>query len=103
MNLWGESIKCAAYLYNRTQRKNGIPANLWYNVPVDYSKIKTFGSVVFAKVNKPLGKLDDRCKKMLMVGYASNCYRLFDSETKRIVSIKRCTVYTLNESKKILK
>ncbi|KAJ8888717.1 hypothetical protein PR048_008209 [Dryococelus australis] len=51
---------------------------------LDLSNLKLFGSLAYAKKLKKLEKLDMRCDKLIMVGYATNGYRLWNSEKREI-------------------
>ncbi|KAJ8893012.1 hypothetical protein PR048_005593 [Dryococelus australis] len=77
--LWGEALRTATYLLNRSPSAtvDTTPAKLLYGKRLDLSNLKLFGSLEYAKKKlKKLGKLDKRCDKVIMVGYATNGYTL---------------------------
>jgi len=51
----------------------------------DLSNIQLFGCNAYVKTLGQIKKLDDRCKKYTLVGYASNGYRLFDTEKEKLI------------------
>ncbi|KAJ8889543.1 hypothetical protein PR048_009042 [Dryococelus australis] len=63
---------------------NTTPPELWYGKRPDLSNLKLFGSLAYAKTLKTVGKLDEICDKLFMLGYATNCYRLWNSENREI-------------------
>ncbi|KAF7815110.1 Integrase, catalytic core [Senna tora] len=87
---WGEAMLTAVYIINK------IPTKLlnWkcpYEVLIgkipDYSLVSTFGCLAYAANTHPhKNEFDERARKCLMVGYASNCkgYKLFDVENEEI-------------------
>lgn len=89
--MWGEAVATAVYLVNRTEtsclRKGVTPAEVWYGYKPDLNKIKVFGCPAYVFVHKEdrNGKLDSRSRKMFMVGYCSNGYRLWEPESRKIV------------------
>ncbi|KAK7605374.1 hypothetical protein V9T40_007232 [Parthenolecanium corni] len=84
---WDEAIQCAAYQLNRCPNyENKIPAELWYGKDVDYSKLKKFGCLVHLLLPKQKrDKFDPVSRKCVMIGYASNGYRLLDPLTNKVV------------------
>lgn len=85
-DMWGEALQTAAYLLNRTPTSctNTTPAEKWYLRKPDLSKIKLFGSKVYAKTPGHLKKLEDRGKPFIFIGYTLNGYRLWDPINKSI-------------------
>ena len=59
---WDEAVLCAAFLYNRTMNSKGqVPAVLWYNKNVDYSRLRVFGcNVSFLVPSKMSCAKEDR-------------------------------------------
>ncbi|KAJ8870053.1 hypothetical protein PR048_029064 [Dryococelus australis] len=88
--LWGEALRTATYLLNRSPfaTVDTTPAELCYGKRLDLSNLKLFRSLAYANKLKMLGKLDKRYDKLIMVGYATNGYRLWISE-KREVKLSR--------------
>ena len=76
--LWGRAIVHANFISNRVPLKSGkIPWECFTSEQADYSYLKRFGSLSYVIVNKS-SKLEDRAKKMILVGQASKGYLLFD-------------------------
>lgn len=90
-DMWGEAVRTAIYLTNRTKTRvlpnDKIPAELWFGKHPDLNKIKLFGCTAYNYVPKEdrKSKLDPRSKKMIMVGYCDNGYRLWDPVLRKIV------------------
>lgn len=85
--MWGEAVLCATYLLNRLpsetiQRKT--PYEVWHSKRPDISNIQEFGTFVYAKNLGKLKKLEPRGKKLRIVGYTNNGYRLWNGEKRRI-------------------
>lgn len=104
--IWGEAVRTAAYIINRTPSKSIhagkfiTPAELWFSKKPDVSKLRVFGSVAYNHIpDEKRNKLDDKCEKLLMVGYAPNGYRLWNKLTNTI-SIGRNV--TFDEGSKII-
>lgn len=85
-NLWGEAVRTAAYLTNRspTNAVQGTPFENWTSQRPNLSRLHIFGCNAYARTLTSLKKLDDRCKKYIFVGYAPNGYRLYDKERRKI-------------------
>lgn len=91
---WTEAVTTATYLINRSptaafnidQRCEFTPAELWYGKKPNLSNLKVFGSSAFRLIPDAFRKkLDDKSIKNIMVGYATNGYRLWDSSKKNII------------------
>lgn len=97
--LWSEALMAATYLVNRSPTKalkDMTPFEMWNNRKPDISHLRVFGSVAYAQIPKQLRKkLDDTSRKMRMVGYDLNGYRLYDEE-KKIVKVARNIVFDEN-------
>jgi len=86
--MWGEAVKTAAYLLNRspTEATPGTtPIENWTGRKPDLSRLQIFGTDAYAKVLGYLKKLDVRSKRFIFVGYGTNGYRLWDPERRRII------------------
>ncbi|XP_062528652.1 copia protein isoform X2 [Bombyx mori] len=85
--LWGEALLTASFLLNRcpTKGKNKTPAELWFGIKPDVSNIRRFGSTTYFKINSGLKKLDDRCKKGILVGYVRNGYKIWVEDEQKII------------------
>lgn len=93
MNMWGEVLYASAYTLNRSPTSAltvaKTPHEMWFGFKPDLSKLKVFGCVAYAHVNKEhTTKLDMRSRALVMVGYAPNGFRLWD-ETNRNIVISR--------------
>ncbi|CAA9995938.1 unnamed protein product [Nesidiocoris tenuis] len=84
-DMWGEAVRTANYLINRlsTRSTGGIPTEIWFG-------IRVFGCRAFSHIPKEdrQGKLSERCKSLVMIGYAANGYRLWNLE-ERVVTKAR--------------
>lgn len=95
---WGEALRVAAFLTNRSPyaEKSATPYENWHNRKPDLSTLKTFGCSAYVKQLNYLKKLDDRSKKLIMIGYAPVGYRMWDEE-KRSIIISRDVNFNENE------
>ncbi|KAJ8736818.1 hypothetical protein PYW07_000089 [Mythimna separata] len=78
--LWGEAVLTATYITNRCSNTiNEItPAEMWFNRIPNLKHLNIFGSLAYYKINTKLNKLDSRCNKGLLVGFAKNGYKIWD-------------------------
>jgi hypothetical protein len=86
--LWGEAVNTAVYLYNRTPHSQlhfKTPYQVLNDIKPDITNIRVFGSVAYYKVKVGLKKLDPRAKKAILLGFGNNLYRLYDTESKRLI------------------
>lgn len=89
---WNEAVQTANYLINRslTSALKGdliikTPAELWYGKKPNVKNIRIFGSVVYCHVpKKKRKKLDIKATKVVLMGYASTGYCLWNAEKRRI-------------------
>jgi len=87
---WGEAVHTAVFLLNRapTSALDGqTPFQAWHGRKPAVHFIKVFGCVAYIKSQRPhLGKLDDRGKKVVFIGYqeGSKAYRFYDPVTERV-------------------
>lgn len=89
-SLWSEAVKTAVYLINRSPTsalEQAVPATLWYGHRPDISKIRIFGSIVYLHKPKQIskGKFDNKSRKLFLVGYCPNGYRLWCPINQEIV------------------
>lgn len=91
---WGEAIRSAAYLLNRTPSDTvkTTPAEEWNNRKTNLSNIRKFGCDGYVKVLGQSKKLDPRSVKMTFIGYAQNGYRMWDPQKKKVI-ISRDVVF----------
>jgi transposase InsO family protein len=87
---WGEAVVTAVYLLNRAPTKSlagRTPYEAWHGVKPSVEHLRTFGCVVHVKTVKPhLKKLEDRSKKMVLLGYeqGTKAYRVYDPAGQRV-------------------
>jgi hypothetical protein len=87
---WGEAVVTAVYLLNRAPTRSlagRTPYEAWHGVKLTVEHLRTFGCVVHVKTVKPhLNKLEDRSKRMVLLGYeqGTKAYRVFDPVTRRV-------------------
>lgn len=86
--MWGEAVYCATYIINRlpteSNKNNKTPYEMWHKRKPNISNIQKFGSIVYSKQLYGIDKLKPRSKKMILVGYTNNGYRLWDTKTRKI-------------------
>lgn len=60
---------------------------MWFGYKPNFEKIKLFGCPAYNFIPKEVrkSKLDPHSQKLIMVGYADNGYRLYDSTNRKIV------------------
>ena len=63
-----------------------MPYFALYNTKLDITNIKVFGLIAYYK-NKAIGlkKLDPRAKKVILVSFRKNLYRLYNINSKRVI------------------
>lgn len=88
--MWGEAARTAAFLMNRTatETTEKVPVEMLTGEKPNIKSLIKFGSTVYSKRLGNIQKLDDRSEKMIFIGYATNGYRLWD-ENRRKVLIRR--------------
>ncbi|GBN20004.1 Retrovirus-related Pol polyprotein from transposon TNT 1-94 [Araneus ventricosus] len=100
-NFWSFAVLTAAYINNRMPNASidcHTPYYLKYNTHADLKNLRVFGCDAYTLIpNSQRKKLDDKCKKMIFIGYSSMGYRLLDPTTKRIIISKNVK---FNEEKK---
>ena len=77
------------HVLNRSATKSlrgKTPYECWYGRKPNVSNFRTFGSLVHVKVTGNLGKLEDRSKEMIFVGYehGSKAYRCLDHASLKL-------------------
>lgn len=86
--MWGEAIRVAAYLLNRSPTEDGLtPYERWMGRKPNLSNLQIFGSEAHSRILGNLKKLENRSEKYIFVGYGLNGYRLWD-ETKRKIILR---------------
>lgn len=100
--MWGEAMYCATYIINRLPSeslKNKTPYEMWYGKRPNIANMQKFGAILYAKqLHTNIRKLDPRSKKLIMVGYTSNGYRLWNEQEGKI-EIARDIVVIENSKK----
>jgi hypothetical protein len=77
----------AVYLLNRSYTRvvdGKMPYELWHGKTPNLHHLRVFGCLAHVKTARPhLKKLEDRSKKMVMLGYesGSKAYKVFDPLT----------------------
>lgn len=90
-SFWGDAVLTSVYLLNRIETsvlaKNLTPCELWYGYKPDYSKIRIFGCTSYVHIPQEnrTSKLDERSKRMFLIGYCNNGYRLWDPIKKTVI------------------
>ena len=66
-----------------------MPYFALYNTKLDITNIKVFGLIAYYK-NKAIGlkKLDPRAKKVILVSFRKNLYRLYNINSKRVIQAR---------------
>ena len=90
-SFWGEAVRTAVYTINRLPSSaidGKMPAELFYGRKVDIGNMRVFGSLAYSHIPKEdrRGKLADRSKPTVMVGYVANGYRLWDPAKRKIIT-----------------
>lgn len=89
--MWGEAVLCSIYLINRlpSETINKLtPYEMWFGKRPNLSNIHEFGSTVYAKTLGNLRKLEPRGRKLVLIGYTRNGYRLWN-QTQRKIEVAR--------------
>ena len=89
LELWGEAINTCVYVLNRSSTKSlqgKMPDEMWSGKKPKLSHLRIFGSIVHVKTPGALGKLEDRSKEMVFVGYerGTKGYRCFNPTTHKV-------------------
>ncbi|GBN76962.1 Retrovirus-related Pol polyprotein from transposon TNT 1-94 [Araneus ventricosus] len=100
-NFWGFAVLTSAYINNRMPNTSidcHTPYYLKYNTHADLKNLRVFGCDAYTLIpNSQRKKLDDKCKKMIFIGYSTMGYRFLDPTTKHIIISKNVK---FNEEKK---
>ncbi|RVW53763.1 Retrovirus-related Pol polyprotein from transposon TNT 1-94 [Vitis vinifera] len=89
--LWAETVSTSVYLLNKLPTKSvqsKIPIKAWPDVIPSVKHLKVFGSLCYLHVPSiKRGKLNERAKKCVFVGYAaeSRGYRIYSLSRMKIV------------------
>ena len=86
----GEAVLTAVYLINRLPTKaletDKTPYESWNNNKKRTIKhLKVFGSTVYVHNKTREGKFDSKSIERILVGYESNCYKVWVVETVRFI------------------
>ena len=92
---WGEAINTAMHIRNRTPNasiKFKTPYELWYGRKPSLNHLRIFGCTAWVHVPKESGrqKLDDKSKRMCLVGYISEkgIYKVYDPTNGKFSSAR---------------
>lgn len=88
---WGHAVLFAAYVTNRspTEGKRQTPSELWEGRKPDVRAMRVFGCTAYNHVPRELRhKLDNSGKKMIFIGYVNSGYKLYDIETRSVISAR---------------
>ena len=89
--LWGEAVNTAVYILNRASSKalqGQTPYEKWTGRKPSVDHLRTFGCIAHVKdTRKHQGKLEDRCKLMIFIGYqlGSKAYKCLDLVNLKVV------------------
>lgn len=87
-NQWAEAVSTAVYLLNRmthSNRKNLKTAyETWTKKKSNLEHVRIFGSAYVHVPKLFREKLDDKAKKVILVGYQGESSNLYDPEKKRV-------------------
>lgn len=91
-SFWPYSIKRSVFIKNRSPHSSinsKILFQEFFNRPVDFNKIKLFGSKVFYVIDKPNHKFDERARPAiyLCVDEESSGHILFDPILNKTISM----------------
>ena len=89
LELWGEAINTCAYVLNRSSMKSfhgKRPYEMWSEKKPKPSLLWIFNLIVHAKTLGALGKLEDRSKEMIFMGYerGKKGYRYFNPTMHKV-------------------
>ena len=89
LELWGDAIITCVYVLKRSSMKSlqgKAPYEMWRGKKLELSNLRIFGSIVHVKTVRTLGKLEDRSKEMVFVGYerGTKGYRYFNPTTHKV-------------------
>ena len=99
--MWGDAILTAAYITNRCSSTtvDRTPVELWFGYKPNLKGVQIFGCKAYAKVLKPLKKMDNRSRECIFIGYARNAYRLWDPEKKASFCLYRDVIFEKSPTK----
>ena len=85
---WREAVNYAAYVRNRCPSRgiqNATPHQLWNGTVPDLSRLRTFGCLAFAILEKDeRGKYNDNAQTCMHKGYAKNGYLLYNPSYEQV-------------------
>ncbi len=89
--LWGEALRCAVFLLNRTPTtalpRSAIPYTLWYGRPPSLKNLRVFGALAYhvLPAQQREGKFAPVAREAVLVGYEGHAYRLWLPEENRFI------------------
>src|SRR5208282_3160931 len=97
--LWGEALKAAVYLYNRTPHSSlpgyiSLHEAVTGNRPI-YDNVKVWGSLCYYRDNLPKKKLDQRGYKAALIGFGkeANIFKVWDLTRYKAVWTKDVKIF----------
>ena len=89
LELWAEVINTCVYVLNRSSMKSlhgKILYEMWSEKKPKLSHLRIFGSIVHVKTPGALGKLEDRIKEMVFLGYkrGTKGYQCFNRTSYKV-------------------
>ena len=93
LEFWGEVINTCVYVLNWSSTnclQGKIPSEMWSGKKPKLCHPRIFGSIVHVKNLEAFGKLEDRSKEMIFVGYKKGTkgYQCFDPTTHKVQLIR---------------
>ncbi|KAK2977018.1 hypothetical protein RJ640_022284 [Escallonia rubra] len=78
LQLWAAAVDTTVYLINRSPASafnGGIPEEEWSGKPINYSFLRVFRCIVYARIEKEeMKKLDSKSQKCVFIGYGGDGY-----------------------------
>lgn len=85
---WGEAVLTSTYLINRLPTKALIgktPYEMWHGIKPKISHLRVFGSTAYVHNKTRKTKFDEKSFKTILIGYAPNGYKLFNTENSQFL------------------
>ena len=86
--LWGDAVNTCVHVLNRSSTKSfqEMPYEMWSAKKSKLSRLRIFGSIVHVKSLGTIGKLVDRIKEIIFLGYerGTKGYQCFNPTTHKV-------------------
>lgn len=97
-DFWAKAVMTAVKLINSSCSSaiNAIPDEVWFDKPIDFSKLKVFGCRAMAHVPKDKRKkLDKKSVMCIFLGYSDKVkgYRLMNENSKKNLDKTGCFIF----------